>query len=248
MIHAELYPDIDPPGEDDATWAQLMDAYIDRLELHGCAPLIDGFRRLHFHLVRVEDIAALSRRTEAAFGWRIEAVDSLIDNDAFVELLRSRTFPVAGDMRRPHEYAFAEFPDFFHDALGHLPLLIHPAYRAFLIEFARVSRLFSHSHTATTALGRLYWHTIEVGLVNERGVLKVFGAAIATSGAECARAMSSETTRIPFDLEMVLAADYSPFALQPKYFVLESFDSLPGITAAMEKTLQRFAEAEAHDH
>jgi phenylalanine-4-hydroxylase len=243
MSQAEVSQVLYANSEDDLTWARLMDAYIERIERHGCGPLIDGFRRLHFDPTRVERIPDLSRRTEAASGWRLKAVDSLFANERFAELLCSRIFPVAAEMRRPEEWAFAELPDLFHDALGHLPLLIHPAYRDFLAEYARVAALFRNSAPVTTCLTRLYWHTIEVGLVREAGALKIMGAAIATSDAECERSMSPEITRAPFDLERVIATDYSPFSLQPKYFVLDSVESLSKIAASIEDAVKSFAGA-----
>lgn len=232
-------------NESDRTWAKLMDGYVDRLGRHGCGPLKEGFRRLHFNADRVEALSDLSRRTCDVAGWQVRAVDSLLPDKEFATLISSKIFPVAAKMREPRELAFAEFPDLFHDALGHLPLLIHPAYRKFLAEYARVAKLHCHSAAAATALSRLYWHIIEVGLVREGRQLRILGAAIATSEAECQRAMCAQTTRTAFDLEKVLASAYSPFSLQPQYFILESVESLARIADSIEAAVCRFADAAA---
>lgn len=222
---------------DNLTWSKLVANYGERLSEHGCKEFIDGFQRLEFDNARVEGVTELSNRLHAACGWRLQPVDRLLPNQLFFGLLNDRTFPVAVQMRRPDELAFSELPDLFHDALGHLPLLVHTAYSDFLVQYASVAGRYLDSPEALSHLARVYWYIIETGLVMEDGQEKLLGAAIATSAAECENAISPATQRIPFDFHTVFLSDYDSFRLQPRYFVIDSFSGLRRIAAELNAAL-----------
>lgn len=227
---------------DDQTWSSLMSQFKERLYPHGCEAFIHGFEQLRFSTNKVEQIADLSERMRKACGWTLQAVDGLLPNPQFFELLSNRTFAVADKIRRPEELTFSVLPDLFHDALGHLPLLLNPAYGKFLATYARVATKYLDSPQTLKRLTRLYWYTIETGLVMENGELKIFGAAIMTSHAECVQALSPVTPRKPFDFREVFSSDYDSFKIQPHYFVMPSIDSLSQIGDQIEEFLEEHYE------
>ncbi len=214
------------------TWSALLEGYVDRLQSHGCREFVEGFSVLQ--LRRLPDsIPALSERLRGLCGWQVASVHGLLPARAFFDLLSRKVYPVVGHMRSPDELAFSKAPDLFHDVLGHLPMLTNPSYARFLEHYATVAARHLDCPQVLRELGRLYWHTMETGLILEGGREKVFGAAIMTSRAEFEHARSPSTHKHAMDPEVVLATDFDNFQLQPRYFVIESFDSLIGLAAGL---------------
>jgi phenylalanine-4-hydroxylase len=210
---------------DQHTWSVLFDGYTERLHSSGCKEVICGFEKLGIGR-RVARITDMSERMYELCGWRLTAADGLLPEETFIRLLLDRIYPVVANMRRPDEIDFAEFPDTFHDMLGHLPLLVEPAYRRFLTFYSEAVARHISSPRVVHAFARLYWYTAETGLVMEDGREKILGAAILTSRAESENAKSMQTEKKPMDLDAVLSTDYDTFRLQPWYFVLDSFEDL----------------------
>lgn len=207
------------------TWSALFDGYCERLYASGCKQVIHGFEKLGLGR-RVASIPDVSERLHELCGWRLTAVDGLLPEETFIRLLLDQIYPVVAKVRRPDEIDFAELPDSFHDMLGHLPLLVEPAYRRFLAFYSEAVARYMGSPAVVRAFARLYWYTAETGLVVEDGHEKILGAAILTSRAESANARSTQTEKKPMDLDAVLATEYDTLKLQPWYFVLDSFDDL----------------------
>lgn len=211
--------------EDRETWALVLDTYISRLDTLACPAVVDGFDRLG--LTRhICDLAELSDRVERICGWRLQPVAGLVSGADFVAMLQRRTYPVTRFMRGANEAEFSPLPDLFHDVVGHLPLLVHAPYTAFLEHFAEVLAQYSPSPTVAAALGRFYWHTTEIGLAGDVDRPEIFGAAILTSSAECSRALAAGTPRVPLDLDVVARTSYDIYGIQERYFVSESLDQL----------------------
>ncbi|PCE30152.1 hypothetical protein [Burkholderia ubonensis] len=236
-IGSGMAPGTRDPRQDDRTWFELMRGYVARLSLHGCREFKTGLDQLRFTqqvAERIEDIDAKVRR---ACGWGVRAVDGLLPSDEFYPMLQRRIFPIAHELRQPEELEFSVLPDLFHDSLGHLPLLTSPVYSGFLDAYSGVALKFLDNPQALRLLGRLYWYAIETGLVMEHGRLKILGAAIATSAAECDAVYSGRIRVAPFDFARVFASDYDTFKLQKQYFVLDSFAMLADLGARIEDAL-----------
>ncbi|WP_082711684.1 hypothetical protein [Burkholderia sp. MSMB175] len=226
--------------QDDQTWARLMGGYISRLSAHGCGEFNHGFKRLAFAERTVERIDDLDAKIRRACGWSVKPVDGLLPDDEFYSLLQRRTFPIAADVRRPEELEFSVLPDLFHDSLGHLPLLTNDLYGEFLRTYSAVALKFLGNGLALRSLARVYWYTIETGLVMEAGATKILGAAIITSAAECEAVYGGRIELRPFDFAQVFASGYDSFKLQKQYFVLESFETLAGISETLEAALTEY--------
>jgi phenylalanine-4-hydroxylase len=173
----------------------------------------------------------VSAKLRAATGWEIVAVPGLIPDEAFFTHLANRRFPVTVWLRRPEEFDYIVEPDVFHDFFGHVPLLFDPVYADHLHEYGK-GGLKAMRLDAVPMLARLYWYTIEFGLMRTREGVRAYGAGLLSSGGELAYCVESpEPKRLPFHLERVLRTAYRIDRFQTTYFVIDSFEHLMRETA-----------------
>jgi len=177
----------------------------------------------------------VSRRLRAATGWEIVAVPGLIPDDAFFTHLANRRFPVTVWIRKPEEIDYIVEPDVFHDFFGHVPLLFDAQYADHLYEYGK-GGLKALRLNGLGFLARLYWHTIEFGLMRTPEGIRAYGAGLLSSGGEMPYAIDSpEPRRVDFDLMTAMGTPYRIDSYQPAYFVIESFEQL------LEETAPDFA-------
>ena len=168
----------------------------------------------------------VNRRLVKATGWRIVAVPGLIPDEPFFTHLANRRFPVTVWLRKPEEFDYIVEPDVFHDFFGHVPLLFEPVYADHLAEYGK-GGLKAMRLDAIKMLARLYWYTIEFGLMKTRDGVRAYGAGIISSGGELAYCVDDpKPRRRPFELERILHTDYRIDRYQDCYFVIESFEHL----------------------
>ena len=173
----------------------------------------------------------VSRQLRAATGWEIVAVPGLIPDEAFFTHLANRRFPVTVWLRKPEEFDYIVEPDVFHDFFGHVPLLFDPVYADHLHEYGK-GGLKAMRLEATKMLARLYWYTIEFGLMKTPDGIRAYGAGLISSGGELAYCVeSSAPKRLDFDLQRALRTDYLIDRYQSTYFVIDSFAQLMRETA-----------------
>jgi len=159
-------------------------------------------------------------------GFKIFAVPGLIPDDVFFDHLANRRFPVSWWIREESELDYLEEPDVFHDFFGHVPLLAHPVFADYMQEYGRAGPRAKQMN-AIPLLSRLYWYTIEFGLIRTSEGLRVYGAGILSSKGETVYAIESDKpNRIAFDLERVLSTEFRIDAYQETYFVIDSFEQL----------------------
>lgn len=235
MTDAQLPHSFD--DEDRGTWSLLMASCRTRLRQHGCAQARAGFEALELS-EQVESMHAVDKRLHDLSGWHMQPVEGLLSDEHFYGLLRNKQFPTAPTMRKRSELEFAEFPDLFHDVVGHLPILVDRAYGDFLTGFANIALRHLDSEPVMKALARFYWFTTETGLVEEEGGTKILGGAILTSSAEAANAMGDPARQSALTVSEVFATDYDIFDLQQKYFVASSYDALLGVLDELEEAAQ----------
>ncbi|MGH8706370.1 MAG: phenylalanine 4-monooxygenase [Burkholderiales bacterium] len=173
----------------------------------------------------------VSRRLKAQTGWEIVAVPGLIPDEPFFTHLANRRFPVTVWLRKPEEFDYIVEPDVFHDFFGHVPLLFDRVYADHLYEYGK-GGLKAMRLDAVTMLARLYWYTIEFGLMRTPQGLRAYGAGLLSSGGELAWCVDDpKPRRLAFDLERILRTEYKIDSFQPIYFVIEGFDHLMRETA-----------------
>jgi phenylalanine-4-hydroxylase len=180
---------------------------------------------------RIPRFEHVSESLSRATGWQIVAVPGLIPEDAFFRLLSQRRFPVTVWLRTPEEFDYIVEPDLFHDLFGHVPLLFDPVFADYMQAYGK-GGLKALQHNALELLARLYWYTVEFGLIDTPRGLRVYGAGILSSPGEVQRALVDPSPlRIGFDLRRVLRTRYEIDDFQKTYFVIDSFGQLFGETA-----------------
>ncbi len=161
-----------------------------------------------------------------ATGWEIVTVPGLIPEVPFFTLLANRKFPVTDWIRQPEEFDYIVEPDVFHDLFGHVPLLFDPVFAGHMQEYGK-GGLKAHRLNSCELLSRLYWYTIEFGLVQQKDGLRAYGAGILSSPGELRYAVESgEPQRLPLDIERVMRTRYKIDSFQQTYFVIDSFKEL----------------------
>jgi len=180
---------------------------------------------------RIPRFDAISERLIKATRWQVVSVPGLIPEEAFFALLAARKFPVTDWLRKPEEFDYIVEPDVFHDLFGHVPLLFNPVFADYMQAYGagglKASRL-----DACELLARLYWYTVEFGLIETKAGLRAYGAGILSSAGELRHSIvSAEPQRIAFDLKRLMRTKYRIDSYQASYFVIDSFDQLFAATA-----------------
>ena len=217
---------------DHAVWDLLISRRAERIAPFASRRFNHGLAALALGAGGIPDFRDLNSRLSATTGWTVVAVPGAIPNPAFFAHLAERRFPVANFLRGPDALDYSEEPDMFHDLFGHLPMLTDPTFADFMQAYGeaglRAGRLGGEK-----LLGRLYLHTVEFGLVEEKGELRGFGAGLLSSLSETVHALTgSDVRRLHFDLPRIMRTDYLFASFQKEYFVIPSFEHL---LAAMEE-------------
>lgn len=212
--------------EEHARWDRLFARASEVLPGRACSAFIDAATKLELSRGGIPDMSELSRRLLPLTGWSVVPVAGLVPDDVFFDLLASRRFPAGAFIRSEAEMDYLEEPDIFHDIFGHVPLLADPVYADFMAAYGR-GGLRALARNQLENLARLYWYTIEFGLIREAGATRIFGAGIMSSRAETLFALDDPSPhRIAFDLERVMRTRYIIDDFQQTYFVIDSFDKL----------------------
>jgi phenylalanine-4-hydroxylase len=180
---------------------------------------------------RIPRFDEVNERLARATGWEIVGVPGLIPEVPFFTLLANRKFPVTDWIRTPDEFDYIVEPDIFHDLFGHVPLLFNPVFADYVQRYGQ-GGLKAEQLGACEMLARLYWYTIEFGLIREPAGLRAYGAGILSSSGELAYAVQSPTPqRLPLALERTMRTRYKIDSYQETYFVIDSFQELFDMTA-----------------
>lgn len=180
---------------------------------------------------RIPRFEEINERLKPATGWEIVAVPGLIPERPFFDLLAHRRFPVTDWIRKPDEFEYIVEPDVFHDLFGHVPLLFNPVFADYVQRYG-AGGLKAHDLGAGELLSRLYWYTIEFGLIRQPDGLRAYGAGILSSSGELRHSVTSPTPqRIALDLVRCMRTRYKIDDYQATYFVIDSFQQLFDLTA-----------------
>ena len=214
-----------------ALYRRLFQRQAKLVPRYACPEWIDAIAGLESAAREIPKFDQVSRQLRAATGWEIVAVPGLIPDDAFFTHLANRRFPVTVWLRRPDEFDYIVEPDVFHDFFGHVPLLFDRVYSDHLYEYGK-GGLKAMRLDAVKMLARLYWFTIEFGLMRTPQGIRAYGAGLLSSGGELAYCVDDpRPRRLPFDLERIMRTEYQIDRYQDAYFVIESFEQLMRETA-----------------
>lgn len=209
-----------------AVWKTLFERQTRLLPGRACDEFVEGMRKLPIGAEQIPDFRRLSEVLMKQTGWQVVAVPGLVPDEVFFEHLAHRRFPAGQFIRKPHELDYLEEPDVFHDVFGHVPMLMNPVIADYIQAYGqgglRASRL-----GVLDKLARVYWYTVEFGLVRQQDGLRIYGAGIASSFTESVFALDDTSpNRIGFALERVMRTRYRIDDFQETYFVLEHLDDL----------------------
>ncbi|MBI3677209.1 MAG: phenylalanine 4-monooxygenase [Proteobacteria bacterium] len=232
--HPEIRPDftIDQHWErysaaEHGVWKTLFERQSKVLPGRACSEFMAGLKNLHLGPDQIPDFERASDTLEKLTGWRTVAVPSLVPDDIFFDHLANRRFPVGQFIRRPDQLDYIEEPDAFHDFFGHVPMLAHPVFADYMEAYGKGGQRALKEFGKLKNLARLYWYTVEFGLIEKPEGLRIYGSGIVSSRAESIYAVESPSpNRIHFDLERVMRTDYRIDDFQESYFVISSFDEL----------------------
>jgi phenylalanine-4-hydroxylase len=188
------------------------------------SPFLDGIDLLRLSHPGVPDVEGLNAILTPRTGWRVVAVPGLVPDEAFFAMLSQRVFPVGNFIRRRDQLDYLEAPDCFHDMFGHIPMLAHHDFAEMVEHVGRLG-LAAIAADEGDRVARIYWHSVEFGLGQERGAVKILGAGLASSFGEAHFSLESdEVERLPFSVERAVHTPYRHDAFQPRYLVSASLD------------------------
>ena len=216
--------------EEHATWDMLFDRQRKLLPGRASQAWLRGLEALDLSRGGIPHFEELSERLAKLTGWQVVAVPGLVPDDVFFDHMANRRFVAGNFIRRPDQLDYLQEPDVFHDVFGHVPMLADPVFADYLEAYGRGGQR-AMELGALKNLGRLYWYTVEFGLVREEGDLRIYGSGIVSSAAETRFALEDPSpNRIGFDLERVMRTEYRIDDFQQNYFVVPDFDELLRVT------------------
>ncbi|MBL8650563.1 MAG: phenylalanine 4-monooxygenase [Sphingopyxis sp.] len=213
-------------ADEHAMWDRLFARQSAMLPGRAAEAFLRGIDVLRLEKPGIPDYRELNARLTAATGWQVVAVPGLVPDAVFFDHLANRRFPAGNFIRTPEQLDYLQEPDVFHDVFGHVPMLADPVFADYMVAYGE-GGLRSLKFDALKQLARLYWYTVEFGLIREADGLRIYGAGIVSSYAESVFALDSDSpNRIGFDLARVMRTDYRIDDFQQNYFVIDSLDQL----------------------
>ena len=211
-------------------WKRLYARQSVLVPQYGCDEFCDVLSTLNFS-AGIPHFDAINVKLMVATGWTLVAVPGLLPDDVFFTHLANRRFPVSVWLRNPEEFDYIVEPDIFHDFFGHVPLLFNKVFADYLEAYG-IGGVKAKGLKALDYLARLYWYTVEFGLIRTPKGLRTYGAGILSSGGELPYCIeSANPNRIKFDLLRVMQSNYKIDTFQETYFVIDSFSELFDATA-----------------
>jgi phenylalanine-4-hydroxylase len=216
------------------TWTTLYERQADILPGRACDAFLHGLEALDLHGQGISDFQQLNEKLLRLTRWRIVAVPGLVPDAVFFDHLANRRFPAANFIRRAEELDYLQEPDVFHDVFGHVPMLTDPVFADYMQAYGK-GGLRALALGSLANLARLYWYTVEFGLLETPEGLRIYGAGIVSSRTESIFALASDSpNRLGFDLERVMRTLYRIDDFQQVYFVIPSLQHLLDVTTATD--------------
>jgi phenylalanine-4-hydroxylase len=233
----QVYEDYTP--EQHAVWSELVRRRLPQVEEYACQEYLEGVDVIGLRKDRIPNLAVISGRLEPRTGWNATPVSGFLPASAFFEMLAARKFPTTTWLRSRDSLDYIPEPDIFHDVFGHVPMHSHPVFADFLQHYGSVCAHIEEKQVLER-LGRLFWYTVEFGVMRRGGKIKVYGSGVISSHEECTNVIEGGCAVRPFDLDRVLETPVKVDELQKVLFAIESFEQ---IYEAMDAAERRVKEA-----
>ncbi len=217
---------------DHDVWRQLFERQREVLPGRACDEFLEAQDALHMSADTIPRFDELNQVLGKKTGWQLIGVEGLLPETVFFDHLANRRFPVTWWIRKPEQIDYISEPDLFHDLFGHVPLLVNPIFADYMEAYGRGGmKAHELGEAALLNLTRLYWYTVEFGLIRQNGELRIYGSGIVSSKGESIYSLESDApNRIGFDLERIMRAQYRIDTFQQTYFVIDDFKQLMDAT------------------
>lgn len=214
--------------EDHLVWKTLFDRQHNNLQGQACEEYLGALTKLKpiLNKKHIPKFNMLNNALEQKTGWKIEVVKGLIPPEDFFRLLAQKQFCSSTWLRTIEQLDYLEEPDMFHDIFGHIPLLIHEEYANFMHKFGLLGSQHSHNYSAVLMFQRLYWFTIEFGLMSSKKGNTIYGAGIASSFGETNHSLSNKVDVRKFNLAEIIRRPFCSSEIQTTYYSIDSFREL----------------------
>jgi len=211
--------------EQHAVWAELVRRRRPQIDRHACRAYLEGYEILGLQDDELPNLRAVTARLKPRTGWSTTPVSGFLPSDAFFEMLAARMFPTTTWIRSRDSLAYTPEPDIFHDVFGHVPMHTHPVFANFLQHYGKVCAQIKDAETLER-LGRLFWYTVEFGLIREAGEIKIYGSGVISSHGESTNVIEGGCRVRDFSLEEVLATPVKVDRIHSLLFAIDSFDEI----------------------
>jgi phenylalanine-4-hydroxylase len=213
-------------GEQHAVWAELVRRRMPQLAKHACAEYLDGFEQIGLREDTIPNLAEVNLRLGPRTGWNATPVSGFLPPDAFFEMLAARQFPTTTWLRKRESLEYTPEPDIFHDVFGHVPMHAHPVFADFLQQYGRVCATLMDDKEKLEKMGRLFWFTVEFGIIRQKGAIKLYGSGLISSHGESTYVIQGGPEIRDFNLEQVLNQQFLVSEMQKVLYAVESFDQI----------------------
>ena len=208
-----------------ATWAELVNRRMPQLVRHAAEEYLEGFAIIGLRTESLPNLEEISARLRPRTGWSTVPVTGFMPGPAFFEMLAARQFPTTTWLRKPDSLEYTPEPDIFHDVFGHVPMHAHPVFADFLAHYGELCASIQ-DEAVLERIGRLFWYTVEFGLIRQHGRIKLYGSGLISSNGESTNVLEGHCDIQDFSLEAVLNTPVKVDEMNKVLFAIESFDQI----------------------
>ena len=227
-------------AEQHSVWSELVRRRLPQVQEYACREYLEGYNIIGLSNDRLPNLREITERLKPRTGWSTTAVSGFLPADAFFEMLEARMFPTTTWLRSRDSLAYIPEPDIFHDVFGHVPMHAHPVFADFLQHYGSVCAHIREAQVLER-LGRLFWYTVEFGLMRQDNKIKIYGSGVISSHGECTNVIEGGCEVRPFRLAEVLETPVKVDELQKVLFAIESFDQIYEAMHEAEKQVKQSA-------
>ncbi|PWJ38504.1 phenylalanine 4-hydroxylase [Sediminitomix flava] len=230
-------------SEDLEVWSKLYHRQMKQLPGIAENAFLEGVQKIGFREDKIPNFEEMNKRLQEITGWEVAVVAGLIPNKEFFELLQNKKFPASTWFRKLEELDYLEEPDMFHDVFGHVPILTNHDFCGFLQGLSTIALRHIENEWIIELISRLYWYTVEFGLIETSEGLQVYGAGILSSSGESIYSIESDIPqRVPFDIHDIISTPYIKDRFQEKYWIITSYKQLFDCVEELSEIMDQIAE------
>jgi len=223
--------------EDFTVWQTLFERQMNLLNQYASASYLDAIDKIGFHAAAIPDFSNVNEKLLSLTGWQLTVVPGLVPQKEFFEMLAQRIFPATCWLRTFAEIDYIEEPDMFHDVFGHVPLLANSEYASFMQAFGMLALEWINQPEIVDLLSRIYWFTVEFGLINEAGNIRIYGAGVLSSPGETMNSMKEDMIKRRFNAADILRTGYKTDVLQEQYFIIDNYAQLDNMLTEVKQLI-----------